>query len=191
MIQLTPKPGYPRGRYRVLEIALAPYYQRRGMSIRGIARKIGVTPRAVRKHLKRVMGGDQSAPQRTSVIEDVRENEDQTTQIQLPSLAKRVNLAAETCFELGQAIRELEQARLEILQARGKERRVLEEALSSPMSRVDLARRWITTGLERHGWKPHQASAGAIGSGRPLDGTRRRRDAPEKQRAKKEQSHDR
>lgn len=178
MTQPANPPGYPRGRPRRLELAMVPYYRSRGLSARRIGRLVGVSHVAVLKHLRRCQAGNQSGH---AISVGEKQTGNQTPLLDLPGKVRRANLLSDTCTDVGQIAREAVQARAEIAKIveSGLTGRLLEEALSSPMSRLELVRRWAADGIERHGWRPYQASAGALGSGRPLDGSRRKPEGPE------------
>jgi hypothetical protein len=96
--------------------------------------------------------------------------------------------AAETRLEARIAFRESQAALLEI-EARteawarsGAPLSKLDEDLAEPLARLELVRRSAVNILARHRWQPHTASAGAIGSSRPLSGGRRRPAVPSPRR---------
>jgi hypothetical protein len=101
--------------------------------------------------------------------------------------------AEDTRFEIALAFRELATAHTETLnaidrwEASGAPARALDEMLAAEsLPRVELARRSLAAVLERHRWQPHKASAGAIGSSRPLNGGRRRRAVPSPRRRRRQ-----
>jgi hypothetical protein len=97
-----------------------------------------------------------------------------------------IKQVADTRFDLDIALAELARAHHEVrrLEAGDISGHRLEDALSEPMARLDLARRLLVQVLARHRWEPYKASAGAEGPSRPIDGGRKRRSVPSPHRGR-------